>query len=434
MEKAGIPAVGVDCFGFLDAARNAALYEGMPDVRLVTYPYPNIAVDDNAQIKDKARQIFDEIVKALTTEAPRTGLAIERLDPKKIVFSGTFEEVNDFFYKNRWTDGLPIIPPTIDRVQEFLKYTDYPPEKVLGVLDPAKCEATPWNVAVNGVMAGCRPEYMPVLMGIARLGGGGTTSTFGGADLWILNGPIRTQLGFNTGQGVLAPGNRANTSVGRFAELFNTTIKGLVIGQTRMACWGLPTFGVVAENEETSPWEPMSVDKGFKKGANVITRASIQTLTGAMATEGGADQQLKGLAQRARGIAYTYTPGNGALVMITPMTAGILATGGVTKKALQEYLFKNTTMRASEEHDAFVFSGKIDLNDYCALVKAGKLSPAAQFCPTDKNADIPISPSPDSWTIIVSGDGERNRHIIGANYSKSIEIELPKDWDKLLKA
>ncbi len=433
-EKAGIPAVGVDCYGFLDSARTAALYEGMPDVRLFTYPYPNIAVESDEQIVAKAKLIFDDVVKMLTVEAPKSGWTIPRLDPKKTVVSGAFDEVNQFFYDNKWTDGLPIIPPTIAKVEEFLKYTDYAPDKVLGVLDPAKCEVTPWNVAVNGVMAGCRPEYMPILMAIARLGGGGSTSTFGGADLWILNGPIRAQLGFNSGQGVLAPGTKANITVGRFVELFNTNVKGIIIGTTRMACWGLPTFGILAESEEKSPWTSLSVDKGFKPGANVIHRASIQTLTGAMATEGEADQQVKGIAQRAKGLGYTYTPGNGGMVFITPMTAGILDKGGVKKKDLQKYLFENTKMTSAEEQQAFVFSGKIKMNDYCALVKDGKLAPAETYCPSDPQKLVPISPSPDDWTIVVSGDGERNRHIIGANYSKGIEIELPKKWDELIKA
>src|SRR5262249_61030784 len=90
---------------------------------------------------------------------------------REIVFSGSLDEVNEHFYRNFWSDGLPIIPPTLRRVERFMRFTDRGPEEVIGICPPANREATVWNVAVNGVMAGCRPEHMPILPAAGGAGG-----------------------------------------------------------------------------------------------------------------------------------------------------------------------------------------------------------------------------------------------------------------------
>src|SRR5262249_16216911 len=139
--------------------------------------------------------------------------------PRDIVFKGTYEEVQDFFDERMWADGLPVAPPTIKRVEEFLKFTDRAPEEVLGIVQPDFREATIWNVAVNGVMAGCRPEYMPVLIAVTeamidpKFFVEDAGSTPGWEPLIILNGPIIKELDFNYGGGVMRIGRRANTSI-----------------------------------------------------------------------------------------------------------------------------------------------------------------------------------------------------------------------------
>jgi hypothetical protein len=129
--------------------------------------------------------------------------------PGDIVFEGDLDEVNRFFYENDWSDGLPIVPPTLERVAAFLRFADRPAETELGVLLPDKRRATVWNVAVNGVMAGCRPEYMPILVALIeamadpRYGVEHSGNTPGAETLIILNGPIIKELGFNYEQGAL---------------------------------------------------------------------------------------------------------------------------------------------------------------------------------------------------------------------------------------
>src|SRR5690606_29173975 len=129
---------------------------------------------------------------------------------------------NDYFQERVWSDGLPIVPPTVEYVSSFLQFTDRAAEEVIGLLPPARLPATVWKIAVNGAMAGCRPEYMPNLIAIAEaiadpaFGLENVGSTVGLTPVIILNGPVIRQLGFNAGQGVMRPQARANVTVSRF--------------------------------------------------------------------------------------------------------------------------------------------------------------------------------------------------------------------------
>ena len=218
--------------------------------------------------------LVDQIVRHLTSdEAPRETDVRSALPAERdIVFSGTFEAVNAHFHEKGWTDGLPVVPPTLEKIEAFLRFTDRSPDEVLGVMHPSQAQATIWNVAVNGVMAGCRPEYMPILVAIVEVmadpeygmkhGG----STPGWEAMIILNGPIRNQLGFDCGQGLQRPGNPANTSIGRFYRLFARNVPRFLPGSTDMATFGQMFRAVVAENEEACAefgWSPLHVTRGF---------------------------------------------------------------------------------------------------------------------------------------------------------------------------
>ena len=225
--------------------------------------------------------VVDQIINGLTVQ-PKESKTKTTPEPEKkeVIFRGTFHEVNSFFYDNEWSDGLPIVPPTIDAVEEFLKYTDRAPDEVIGVLLPDKREATVWNIAVNGVMAGCRPEYMPVLIAIVeamadpQFGQEHLGHTPGTEVLITINGPIIKELGFNYEQGALRVGFQANTSIGRFWRLYLRNIAGFLPHKTDKATFGGTWRVVLAENEDALArigWYPLSVDQGFKTGDNIIT-------------------------------------------------------------------------------------------------------------------------------------------------------------------
>ncbi|MFC1986813.1 hypothetical protein ACFLWC_07515, partial [Chloroflexota bacterium] len=225
---------------------------------------------------------------------------IDEPGSKDIIFKGTFEEVNRFFYENEWSDGLPIVPPTVEKVEEFLRYTGRSANQVIGTLLPDIREATIWNTAVNGVMAGCRPEYMPVLVGLVEamadeiFGQAHLACTAGPEILITLNGPIIKDLGFNYEQGVLRDGFQANTTVGRFWRLFSRNVAGFVPHKTDKATFGGTWRVVLAENEDALArigWLPMSVDQGFKAGDNVVTISSC-TSTDSLPSAGAAKAEV----------------------------------------------------------------------------------------------------------------------------------------------
>ncbi|HYF18435.1 MAG TPA: UGSC family (seleno)protein, partial [Ramlibacter sp.] len=166
-EKVGIPSVTLVCEGFVTQARATSRGLGLPGLALGVLP-GHTGTQSVEQVQRNVRdgtlqQVIDGLVSATAQEADDVEAGAQ-----DVVFSGSFEAVNDWFEARRWTDGLPIVPPTRGKIEAFLQYTDRAPTEVMGVLLPDNRRATPWNAAVNGVMAGCRPEYMPVLMGLVE--------------------------------------------------------------------------------------------------------------------------------------------------------------------------------------------------------------------------------------------------------------------------
>jgi hypothetical protein len=188
-----------------------------------------------------------------------------------------FDELEDMFERG-WTDGLPVVPPTADRVDAMLG--DHDPGRSLGAVPPALGEATVARVAACAVLAGCRPAYFPVVLAAVEAmldpafnlhGQAVTTSPPG--QIVVVNGPARGELGLNAGMGALGPGNRANLTIGRAVRLVVQLTGGGVPGgldRATLGHQGKISF-CFAEDEESSPWEPLSVERGFAPGASTVT-------------------------------------------------------------------------------------------------------------------------------------------------------------------
>src|SRR5947208_252672 len=237
-ERAGVPAVGIFGESFRPMAEILAEQAGLPDHRLIAYPGV-MATAGGEQLETVAKSVLTPLVeRGLTAEvedrsAPAPVAAGD--GALTVVFTGDLDAVQDHFYDRGWTDGLPVIPPTRERVETYLEFTSRPADEVLGVLAPEKRDATVASVAVNGVMAGCKPEHMPVLVAIVeclcdpafRIEDAGSTP--GWEPLVLVSGPLARKLDFNSGTGAMRVGRRANASVGRFARLYMRNIAGLRI-------------------------------------------------------------------------------------------------------------------------------------------------------------------------------------------------------------
>jgi len=197
----------------------------MPNIPLALVP-GHIGAQSDAEIRRNILEVTTQQVIDNLTRAPAAAGEQSEPGPRDIVVKGGFREVNRYFYEHELSDGLPIVPPTREEIESFLRFTGRDPDEILGVLLPDRRAATIWSVAVNGVMAGCRPEYMPILIAAIEAmcdpeyGVEHSGNTPGGDTLIILNGPIIKQLGFNYTQGAMRDGFLPNTAVGRFWRLY----------------------------------------------------------------------------------------------------------------------------------------------------------------------------------------------------------------------
>jgi hypothetical protein len=279
-EAAGVPSVSLVCEGFMGQAATTSVGIGMPNLPLAIVP-GHVDVQSVEELKANIiRVTLERVINGLTAlPAEVTSLGAEPA-PWDVVFTGTFEEVNRLFYENQWSDGLPIVPPTIAKVQEFLRFVDREPDETVGVVSPDNRKATVWSVAVNGVMAGCRPEYMPILLAAVeamvdpRYGVEHSGNTPGAETLIVVNGPITRELGFNYEQGALRDGFIANTSIGRFWRLYLRNVAGFLPHQTDKGTFGNTWRVAMAENEDALArigWETLAAGFGFGRGDNVVT-------------------------------------------------------------------------------------------------------------------------------------------------------------------
>ena len=432
--------------GFTQSARAIGKQAGI-DLRVATYPGV-ISMHDRATVAKNIEDVLvDQIVAQLTAREATAEDSADNAEPddREIVFKGTFEEVNEHFQRNQWSDGLPIVPPTLEKVEAFLRHTDRAPSEVLGVMHPSQAEATVWKVAVNGVMAGCRPEYLPVLLAIvdvmcdAEYGMKHGGSTPGWEAMIIINGPIREQLGFDDKQGSLRPGNQANTSIGRFYRLFARNVPRYLPGTTDMATFGQMFRAVVAENDEACAgmgWAPLHVTRGFKPEDSVVTITSVRASSDPFSTAGeSAKRHLDLIVDWVKRMIEPYQSSRGYVeshvLLLSPVIATILANAGYSKRDVEEYLKQHATVPARYyEWHMMLADHHTPGTTLAGLVEKGEL-PAAWRLSDDPERLVPLMLPETQWLIVVSGDPLRNRSSIyrqnfKQGYATSRKIELSK--------
>ena len=453
-ERAGVPAVINTCENFINQAHAVSALGGVPYIPVVNYPGHIDTYDLATRETYISELVAPGIEEALTTPIEAAGAAVT-VPETAVVFKGTFEEVLADYREKMWTDGLPIIPPTLEKVEEFLEYTDYPADAILTrPLEPSYREATPWAVAVKGVMAGCRPESMPVLIAMVKclaepnFRAQDSSSTPGWETLTILNGPIIKQLGFNYEAGVMNAGFQSNTSVGRFWKMFQRNVMEIrVDAETDKGTFGIMWPTVMAENEDfcrSVGWETHGEHRGFKPEDNVVSLMSLlggANYVGASQTSG---ENGKDFLDRitdmhgTRGMLVTEAGTNacradekaGHIVFaISPVIAQVIAKDGYSKDDMAQYIWENAKLSAE------YLEGHFNQGKHCKAVEEGKLPRV--FCESeDPNRLIPVFYSPDVLHIVATGDPGRNRcfsymqnNVQGT--MTTMKIELPKNWDAL---
>jgi len=425
-EKAGIPTTSFIIRSFVPQAKLTASGEGIQDVRIAEY---SGAIQTHAD-SDIDRQIeeytLDQIIAGLTGTAVEKKAVTSEVNLTESVFKGSFDEVNEFYYRRGWTDGLPIVPPTREKVEQFLRYTSLPRDEEIAVLPLANQRATPWTIAVNAAMAGCRPEYMPVLISAVeamkepqfRLRDHGNSC--GCRPYLLVNGPITKQLDLYSGTGLMSPGARnigstaaanPNTTIGRALHLIVQNIAGFRPAISEMSVFGHQQSFVLAEDEAESPWEPYHVEHGFDKRLSTVTAMAWMGMIGQEGLSQGnkADLHLQYLGDElAHGMAPVYFSfGTHAMItiLIAPPIAKVLAANGYTKQAVKEHIFEKSRMTIREINKRLepVY---LTVHDY---VVKGSTPESFDLGPDET---IPAVLSPDLIDIVVCGSRERNRSLI----------------------
>ncbi len=190
----------------------------------------------------------------------------------------------EFMFDQGLSDGLPVVPPTAERVIRMLNGTRRDPQEVVGTCAPNYAPVTIEKIAINAVMAGCKPEYLPVVIAAVEglcsreFNAHALVSTYGPSPVIVVNGPIRQRIGMNMGINVLGHGNRANATIGRAVKLVLRNLGGLRPGEIERAALGSPAkYGACyPEFEERSPWEPLHVERGFNRNDSVVTLFSLE--------------------------------------------------------------------------------------------------------------------------------------------------------------
>ena len=228
--------------------------------------------------KPVMQEIVEKLTKPLTADEKRTG-EITR-DQGPAAFTDTADNLQKMFLEKRWTDFMPVVLPTEEKVNEMLKATSHRADEVLGKMAPTGGVFESWTytvktAAINAVMAGCKPEYFPVILAVGSTGMEGiSVSDNGFVSALVVNGPIRDEIGLNYEIGAMGPFAHANTTIGRAWNLLSINGGNCgKVGTTYMGTVGNPMNAiniVIAENERDSPWQPFSVRKGFKPNENIV--------------------------------------------------------------------------------------------------------------------------------------------------------------------
>jgi hypothetical protein len=396
--------------GFVRDAHSASSSKGVPGIRVLPLNVPcesTVAADIEAGTAGAMQGILEMLTNPLTAEekSPKPSTA----KPPKSVFKGNIEEVNRFFYQNGWTDGLPIVPPTEKAVVEMMTGTDLPRDHVVAKIIPRLGKATIEKIAVNAVMAGALPTHMPVLIASiqALMDKKSRFDTFevstgSWAPFFAINGPIRNDIHVNYSSGALSPGDISNAAIGRAVGLIVKNIGAARKGIEDMGVIGNPSKYslILGESEEESPWEPLHVERGFKKEDNTVTlffpNGYVQTVP--------RETSAQGIAQSLADMG----PWNMSCLIVIPSHAKVLSSEGWTKKKLKEFILKNAVspFPASKDNSDILSRPPAADSDGLLIVVAG---------------------GPGAWMGMLRSVGGIENGFI------TKKIELPRNWNKLVE-
>ncbi|MBI2866810.1 MAG: hypothetical protein HYX97_00575 [Chloroflexi bacterium] len=346
------------------------------------------------------------------------------LKGERVSLPDDLDAIFDEYYSQGWTDGLPIVPPTEARVRAMLQYADRDPNEVFSYMAPSLWETTIERIAVNCVMAGCKPEYFPVVLAALQamehkqfnlMGIQATTHPCGA--MVFLSGPIAKELNVNAGSGCLGPGWRANATIGRALRLVMLNCGGATPGPVDKATHGQPgKFSYCfAENEDESPWEPFRVEHGYPKDVTTVT-------VGAMENPHNINDHVSNHAEgvlitacdsiATMGSNQTYTLNSDFFVCFGPEHATIIAKDGFSKEDVRRYIYENARLPMYKRQKGGMWS---------------MLPMPKWFSTVDDHALVPVvTDMKDIHIIMAGGAGKHSCWMSSVGISRSVTVPIAK--------
>lgn len=431
MEKLGVPCVGLTEAMFVNSAVRGAAARAVPGLRMVVIDAEGASAPAGTgldaeeggveyamqpEFEKKLDRIVAGLVQPLTDEEadPQPGP-----DYANMTFTGTLDEINRIFYKNGWTNGTPIIPPTREAVDEMMIGTDLPADYVVGELPPMLGRATVEKIAVNAVMAGCLPIHMPVL--IAAVHGmldpkihieGWTCSVASWMPISIVTGPAAKQMGVYAGPGGLSPYYKANSAIPRAIAYMVMNISGVRLQTEDMSGIGnMNRFGVLlGEDQDNSPWDPLHTGYGLEAGDSALTLFWPSE-----------PQIIMGNTTQAilRSMCSIKANGwdNGCLFILNPDIAKKLADSGYDKERIMNYVMEYNRVPSEQN---MMFNNHVPNG---SLYAEGPGYSSRLFWNTDH---MLIIVNGKSFNMAMSGGGDHGG-------PACVKLQLPKNWDALVE-
>jgi hypothetical protein len=414
LEKLGIPTITIATEPFTNLAREISRSEGVPELCLVIVPHPLGGIPPAAAVA-KADQAFPIILSSLTNWQPTAAAGSNRgaYPAAHFEFTGSVEEINRVFFNKRWSSGLPIIPPSADLVQEMVSKTNLRTDEMLGIVPPRGGILTVELVAAHAVMAGCRPEYMPLLVAALRallvpaVNWRGSLSTTGTTQtLIIVNGPIVKELGIGYQQGAAGKGYHPNVSIGYAINLIAYNVGGSRspdIDRSTLASPGDFVCWLFGENEEKLPqgWEPFHVDGSFRKEESVVTvmcsYPPIENIDHGSSTP---QEHMRWWSHLVSGLSNMGGPvlpillEQSPIIAVGPEHAQLFAQAGWSKDDYRQAFWEGTRLPLSVWPESYK-NGKM-LERYLGAITSGSL--------------IPITVKPEQLRIVMAGGEGKHSH------------------------
>jgi hypothetical protein len=421
----GFPTAPMVTIAFKNLALSNAAQRGMPHERICFTPHPvwgktdaemyaYLEGNDPVSGKPLMKEVTDALTQPLTADESKSGTVTPDIGPA--TFSDTSDNLQQYYLDNGLTDFMHIQLPTQEKVDAMLKGTSHHPDEVVGKMCPARGSYPEWSytvrhVAINAVMAGALPEYLPTILAIASSGVTAlSSSTNSFAVAAVINGPIRDKLNMNYGIGAMGPFAQPNAAIGRAWTMVSRNLGNSGMpGQTYLGTFGNSVNYnnlIIPENEKDSPWTPLHVQKGFKPEQNVVSLFVGFSISQGQA---GVGLGVKPVPQFHEALRYNMIPFGplfGALGVLDPLVAqGLVELGFKTKEQLADWLQKNSTISAKDARST-LFAGR--------WVRDPQ---------TPDDARIPYYAKADSYNFVVVG-GQTNPYHMVANMSYRVSVPI----------